>query len=82
MCLSMCRLQSADLPIHLMAKIRCLVGQVVTFEPCDQYQLMVEDFVYAVDEGRCTDSSQSYHLTRLLSEMVQSPMTVRMNKCI
>ena len=51
------------------------LGQAVTFEPCDQYQLMVEDFVYAVDEGRRTDLSQSYHLTRLLSEMVQSPMT-------
>ena len=51
------------------------LGQAITFEPCDQYQLMVEDFVVAVDEGRRTDLSQSYHLTRLLSEMVQAPMT-------
>lgn len=47
-------------------------GQEVTFEACDQYQLMVEDFVQAVREGRQADLSQSYQLTRLLSAMVEA----------
>ena len=51
------------------------LGQAITFDHCDQYQLIVEDFVSAVEEGRRTDLSESYHLTRLLSDMVQSPMT-------
>ena len=45
-------------------------GQEVRFETCDQYQLMVEDFVLAVNEKRASDLSQSYHLTKILSQMV------------
>ena len=45
-------------------------GQEVRFERCDQYQLMVEDFVSAVQEKRQSDLTQSYHLTNILSQMV------------
>jgi len=46
------------------------LGVEVTFAECDQYQLMVEDFVTAVDEGRQSDLTQSRHLTRILGAMV------------
>ena len=45
-------------------------GQEVQFAPCDQYQLMVEDFVKAVGENRKSCLSESYHLTKILSSMV------------
>ena len=45
------------------------LGQEVRFAPCDHYQLMVEDFVKAVHEGRPADLSQSYHLTKILAQM-------------
>ena len=45
-------------------------GIEVTFEPCDQYQLMVEDFARAVTEERKADLSESRHLTRILGAMV------------
>lgn len=45
-------------------------GREVSFGPCDQYQLMVEDFAAKVSSGAQTDLSQSYHLTRILSQMV------------
>ena len=47
-------------------------GEEVIFEACDQYQLMVEDFVTACAQGRKTDLSDSYHLTRILSQMVEA----------
>lgn len=60
----------------LDAKVPMLgLGQAITFEACDQYQLMVEDFVRAVEEGQPTDLSQSYHLTKILSQMFHAPMT-------
>lgn len=46
------------------------LGQEVTFAPCDHYALMVADFAKAVEEGRQADLTQSYQLTRLLSQMV------------
>ena len=45
-------------------------GIEVTFEPCDQYQLMVEDFARAVTEERKADLSESRHLTRILGARV------------
>lgn len=47
-------------------------GQEVVFAACDQYQLMIEDFVHAVAEGRQADLSQSAHVTAILSQMVHS----------
>lgn len=47
-------------------------GQEVHFDACDQYQLMVEDFVKAIGEKRQSDLSQSYHLTKILSAMVEA----------
>lgn len=46
------------------------LGVEVRFDSCDQYQLMVEDFVTAVATGRQTDLEQSRHLTRILGAMV------------
>ena len=45
-------------------------GHEVSFAPCDQYQLMVEDFVQKVNAGQSADLAQSFHLTRILSQMV------------
>ena len=46
------------------------LGVEVRFDSCNQYQLMVEDFVSAVATGRQTDLEQSRHLTRILGAMV------------
>ena len=48
------------------------LGKEVVFAPCDQYQVMVEDFAMAISEGRKTDLTQSYHLTKILAEMAAS----------
>ncbi|MGB1871783.1 MAG: Gfo/Idh/MocA family protein [Candidatus Puniceispirillaceae bacterium] len=45
-------------------------GVEIAFDECDQYQLMVEDFVRAVAEGRQADLAESRHLTRILGAMV------------
>ena len=45
-------------------------GNEVTFQACDQYQLMVENFTRAVAEGRHADLTESRHLTRILGAMV------------
>ena len=47
-------------------------GNEVTFEPCDQYQLMVEDFVKAVSEKRQADLTQSRHITRILRQIIDA----------
>ena len=44
-------------------------GREIVFEPCDQYQLMVTDFVDALLEGRATDLSQSRHIARIVNLM-------------
>ena len=44
-------------------------GQQVTFPACDQYELMVTDFVKAVEEGRTQELTYSYHITKILSEI-------------
>ena len=46
-------------------------GEAVTFAACDQYELMVKDFVQAVEDGRKTDLSYSTHITKILSTMVE-----------
>jgi predicted dehydrogenase len=43
-------------------------GTEISFGPCDQYALMVEDFVAAVAEGRKTDLSESRLLVGVLAE--------------
>ena len=43
-------------------------GTEIRFGPCDQYQLMVEDFATAVAEGRKTDLSESRVLVGVLAE--------------
>lgn len=48
------------------------LGKEKCFPACDQYQLMVEDFVQAVQENRQADLRQSRMLTQILSEMVAS----------
>ncbi len=45
-------------------------GQMVTFEPCDHYQLMVEAFVKAVRGGETSDFNDSRALTGILSEII------------
>ena len=50
-------------------------GTEVTFAPCDQYQLMVEDFVTAVAEGRASDFAQAQDLVRILGEMLAARST-------
>ena len=45
-------------------------GQMVTFEQCDHYQLMVEAFVRAVRGGEISDFSDSRALTGILSEII------------
>ena len=45
-------------------------GQMVTFEPCDHYQLMVEAFVKAVRAGDTSDFNDSRALTGILSEII------------
>lgn len=47
-------------------------GNEITFEPCDQYQLMVEDFAKAVAEKRQADFTQSRHITRILQQIVDA----------
>ena len=44
-------------------------GHEVVFEACDQYQLMIEDFVIAVLENRGCNLEQSRHIARLLHHM-------------
>ena len=46
------------------------LGKEEVFAGCDQYQLMVEDFVMAVQENRQADLRQSRMVTQILSEMV------------
>ena len=48
------------------------LGKEEVFAGCDQYQLMVEDFVMAVQENRQADLRQSRMVTQILSEMVAS----------
>jgi hypothetical protein len=43
---------------------------MVTFEPCDHYQLMVEAFVKAVRAGDTSDFNDSRALTGILSEII------------
>jgi len=45
-------------------------GESVSFAACDQYQLMVEDFVTAVAERRASDFVQARDLVRILGEML------------
>ena len=45
-------------------------GQQVTFESCDHYQRMVEDFISAVHEGRKPDFADSRVLTSVLSDII------------
>ena len=45
-------------------------GQMVTFEPCDHYQLMVEAFIRAVREDEPSDFNDSRALTKVLSEII------------
>jgi predicted dehydrogenase len=45
-------------------------GRLVTFPACDQYQLMVEDFVEAVNTGRPADLAQARDLAGILSSIV------------
>ena len=44
-------------------------GQQVNFPACDQYELMVTDFVKAVEEGRTQELNYSYYITKILSEI-------------
>jgi len=44
-------------------------GREIVFDSCDQYQLMVTDFVDAISEGRATDLSQSRHIIRVFNLM-------------
>jgi predicted dehydrogenase len=46
-------------------------GTKVRFGPCDQYELMVQDFATAVAKGRPTDLSESRDLVRVLSEWLR-----------
>lgn len=45
-------------------------GHEVVFDKCDQYQLMVTDFVAAVAEGRKPNLTQSRHIIRVLHQML------------
>lgn len=45
-------------------------GREVTFDKCDQYQLMVKDFAAAVAEGRKPNLTQSRYIIRILHQMV------------
>ena len=56
--------QSDGQPLLLSA------GCEVTFDKCDQYQLMVTDFAVAVAEGRKPNLTQSRHIIRILHQMV------------
>mgnify|MGYP001158899888 FL=1 len=47
-------------------------GRSVTFPACDQYQLMVEDFVAAVNEGRSADLAEARDLVHILSSIVNA----------
>ena len=47
-------------------------GKEVTFEECDQYSLMIRDFVKAVKENRKTNLSESRYITRILDQMLLS----------
>ena len=47
-------------------------GTEVRFESCNHYQLMVSNFVTAVQEGRPTDLDQSRDLVSILSALVAS----------
>ena len=44
----------------------------MTFEECDQYSLMIRDFVKAVKENRKTNLSESRYITRILDQMLLS----------
>lgn len=44
-------------------------GRKIVFDACDQYQLMVTDFVDAILEGRAKDLLQSRHVIRVVNLM-------------
>lgn len=50
-------------------------GESVSFEACDQYQLMVENFVAAVRDNRSADFTQAQDLVRILGEMLAARST-------
>ena len=45
-------------------------GREVVFDPCDQYELMVHDFVNAVAVGRVASMDQSRQITRIIEKML------------
>jgi len=47
-------------------------GQPISFPACDQYQLMIDDFVAACQSGRQADFTDSRMLTRHLGQIVSS----------
>ena len=48
-------------------------GKRITFDPCDQYQLLVEDFALACAESRKMDFNASRSLTTALSQIISAP---------
>jgi len=49
------------------AQLSC--GKEVTFDECDQYSLMIRDFVKAVKENRKTNLSESRYIIGILEKM-------------
>jgi len=47
-------------------------GKEIRFKECDQYSLMIRDFVKAVKENRKTNLSESRYIIRILDQMLLS----------